>query len=73
MLVKHILDWFSEDNDDADIGPGLIIEVSKTLNGVLPQIDTLYGGHWRQALDFIRDSWMVSFYNTAGSDDMLNQ
>lgn len=71
ILVKHILDWFSEDNEEANIGPGLIVEVSKTLKGILPQICTLYGGHWRQVLDFIKDCWMVSFCNSIRSDDML--
>ncbi|TGZ78159.1 hypothetical protein EX30DRAFT_366230 [Ascodesmis nigricans] len=57
-LVKHSLDWFSEDNEDADIGPGLVVEVGKMLCSVLPAIESMYGEHWRQALEFIKDCWM---------------
>jgi hypothetical protein len=57
FLVKHLLSWVDEDNEDIEFSPGLIVEIAKALESVLPVVKGMYGEHWQGVLNFIRDCW----------------
>jgi len=60
-LIKHLLSWLDEDNDEIELTPGLICEIAKALCRVLPIVKSMYGEHWQSILEFVGSCWEVCF------------
>ncbi|KAA8914542.1 hypothetical protein FN846DRAFT_926712 [Sphaerosporella brunnea] len=58
-LIRHLLSWVDEDNEEIDLSPGLISEIAKALCHVIPVVGGMYGEHWQSAFDFVRSCWEI--------------
>jgi hypothetical protein len=58
-LVRHLLSWVDEENEEIDLNEGIIVEISKVLCHVLPIVGSMYGEHWQNTIDFIKSCWEI--------------
>jgi hypothetical protein len=56
-LIKHLVSWVDENNEDIELSPGIIVEISKVLCHVFPIVKNMYGEHWQNTFDFIKSCW----------------
>lgn len=61
-LIRHLLSWVDEENEEIELSPGLIVEISKALCSILKIVKGMYGGHWQSAFDFMKGCWEVCRY-----------
>lgn len=60
-VIKHMLEWFDEDDEDIAITPALITEAFKALGKLLPLVEDMYGEHWTATIELLRDAWTGCF------------
>lgn len=60
-VIKHMLEWFDEDDEEIAITPALISEAFKALGKLLPLVEEMYGEHWTVTIELLRDAWTGCF------------
>ncbi|KAI5848931.1 hypothetical protein BZA05DRAFT_339706 [Tricharina praecox] len=58
-LIRHLLSWLDEGNDDIELTPGLICQIAQVLCHVLPIVKSMYGEHWQSTLEFVGSCWEI--------------
>jgi hypothetical protein len=58
-LIRHLLSWVDENNEEIELSPGIIVEISKALSHVFPIVGSMYGEHWQNTIDFIKSCWEI--------------
>ncbi|KAF8537591.1 hypothetical protein BDD12DRAFT_744486 [Trichophaea hybrida] len=56
-LIRHLLSWLDEENEEIELSPGLVTEISKVLCNILPIGGGIYGSHWQSIFDFVKSCW----------------
>lgn len=61
-LTRHLLSWLDEENEEVELSPGLVVEISKVLYNILPIVGDMYGSHWQSIFDFVKSCWEVCLF-----------